>query len=61
MAGELVSTSVAAKAIGVSQSTLVSWVNKGMIQPHFTTMGGHYRWNIERLKAEIRAMQQRDE
>jgi DNA-binding transcriptional MerR regulator len=61
VADKLVSTGQAARAIGVSQSTLAAWVLQGRIEPHGRTLGGHYRWDIERLKSEIRAMQTREE
>jgi predicted site-specific integrase-resolvase len=54
-----VTTPVAAKAIGVAQSTLASWVQRGLIKPHLVTLGGQYRWQVEKLKAELRA--KRDE
>jgi excisionase family DNA binding protein len=56
---ELVTTTQAAREVGVARSTLVSWVHQGWLEPHATTMGGHYRWDVDRLKDEIRAVQQR--
>lgn len=61
MAGRLVPTGEAAKAVGVDVRTLQRWVNRGLIEPHGYTAGGHMRWDVDRLRDELRAMQQRDE
>ena len=49
-----VTTTEAAKAVGVAGATLASWVRKGWIKPHLTTLGGRHRWQVERLKRELR-------
>ena len=47
------STSEAARWLGISKSTLIRAVNRGSIQPAFRTPGRHLRFTPEAL-AEIR-------
>lgn len=49
----LVTTSEAARRVGVGRSTLWRWVTLGWIEPHSRTAGGHLRWDVERLAAQI--------
>jgi ADP-ribose pyrophosphatase YjhB (NUDIX family) len=53
---ELVSTSAAARAVGVGRSTLWRWINLGYVEPHTRTAGGHLRWNIPRLRQQVSAI-----
>jgi len=53
-----VSSGEAAKRIGVSQSTLANWVQRGWVTPHLRTPGHRYRWQVERLKRELRELGQ---
>lgn len=52
----LVSTSDAARAVGVGRSTLWRWVSNGLVVPHARTAGGHLRWNVDQLRIEIAAL-----
>jgi excisionase family DNA binding protein len=47
------STSEAARWLGISKSTLIRAVNRGDIQPAFRTPGRHLRFTVEALE-EIR-------
>ena len=47
------STSEAARWLGISKSTLIRAVNRGDIQPAFRTPGRHLRFTLEELQ-EIR-------
>lgn len=58
---KLVSTGEAAKAIGVGRATLARWWQDGLVTPALVTAGGHARWDIEDLKAQLRARQERDD
>ncbi|HWO62208.1 MAG TPA: MerR family transcriptional regulator [Umezawaea sp.] len=58
---ELVTTAVAAKELGVATRTIQRWVTEGMVTPDLYTPGGHMRWDVERLKSELRAKRLRDE
>lgn len=50
-----VPTGDAAKAIGVAHSTLARWWKDGTVTPALVTAGGHARWDVEDLKAQLRA------
>jgi DNA-binding transcriptional MerR regulator len=58
---KLVTTGEAAKAIGVGRATLFRWWQDGLVTPALVTAGGHARWDVADLKAQLRARQQRDE
>lgn len=53
MAADPVSTAVAAKALGVSRSTLARWAKQKKITPAYTTPGGQYRWNMADLRRQL--------
>jgi excisionase family DNA binding protein len=52
---KLVSTGEAARRLGVNLRTLQRWVREGLIEPDWTTPGGHMRWDVDRL---LRAVKQ---
>jgi len=52
----LVSTGEAARAIGVGRRTLSRWAADGLVEPDSYTAGGHMRWDVERLRAELRRL-----
>ncbi|MFI7677862.1 MerR family DNA-binding transcriptional regulator [Actinophytocola sp. NPDC049390] len=58
MAGdeELVTTTVAAKRLGISARTLQRYVAAGLIKPDLTLPSGRYRWNVDRLRDQINAI-----
>jgi len=49
-----VTTGVAARALGVSTATLTRWAAAGRVTPAERTLGGHYRWDLGALRAEVR-------
>ena len=49
-----VTTGAAARALGVSTATLTRWAAAGRVTPAERTLGGHYRWNLPALRAEVR-------
>jgi DNA-binding transcriptional MerR regulator len=53
---KLLTTTQAAKAIGVGRSTLHRWWGEGTVTPTLVTAGGHARWDIEDLRAQLRAL-----
>lgn len=48
----LVTTAEAAKQLGVAD---------GLVTPDLITPGGHQRWDVDRLRAQLRELQDRDE
>jgi DNA-binding transcriptional MerR regulator len=57
----LVPTGVAAREIGVDVRTLQRWAAEGLVKPALVTPGGHLRWDLDDLKAQLRDKRQRDE
>lgn len=53
------STTDAARYLGVHPKTLQRWVRDGAIAPSWTTPGGHHRWRLSDLAA-IREQIRRD-
>ena len=49
----LVSTSAAAKELGVDQSTLYRWAKAGHVKPAQKTVGGHMRWDLDDLRRQV--------
>lgn len=58
---KLVSTAVAAAELGVSVRTLQQWAHDGAVIPDVVTPGGHARWDIDRLRRELRDQRRRDD
>jgi 8-oxo-dGTP pyrophosphatase MutT (NUDIX family) len=61
MAEEYVTTGVAARAVGVSLTTLQRWAHAGLVQPALRTAGGHFRWDVASLHAQLRALDTENE
>jgi hypothetical protein len=53
-----VTTGVAARDIGVSAATLTRWVAAGLVEPAERTAGGHFRWDLTSLRAQVRKLHQ---
>lgn len=51
----LVSTSEAARQLGIAQSTLSRWVSAGIVTPTWRTAGGHMRWDVDELERQLDA------
>lgn len=52
-AERLVTTGEAARALHVHPRTFRRWYADGWITPSDTTGGGHYRWNIDRVREQL--------
>ena len=50
----LASSGQAATALGVSLRSLPPWVREGEIVPDHVTPGGHVRWEVDRVRHELR-------
>ncbi|MCS7479262.1 MerR family transcriptional regulator [Umezawaea endophytica] len=59
--GKLVTTSEAAKELGVGTSTLQRWAKDKVVSPDLVTPGGHMRWDVDNLRDQLRELRQRDE
>ena len=55
---ELLTTSQLARALGLSLSSIKRYISAGQIKPDLTTPGGHYRWNVESVRRQLRELQQ---
>ena len=49
-------TGKAAEALGVSLTTLQRWAHQGLVTPALRTAGGHFRWDLDDLRGQLRAM-----
>ncbi len=59
MAGRLIGSGEAAKALGVSTRTLARWVQEERITPALITAGGHYRFDLDDLKSQLAELARR--
>lgn len=48
-----VTTGTAAKAVGVSLTTLQRWAHAGVVKPALRTAGGHFRWDLDDLRRQL--------
>jgi hypothetical protein len=48
-----VTTGQAARGLGISTATLTRWAAAGLITPAEVTAGGHYRWDLPALRAQV--------
>lgn len=60
-ADQLLTTTEAAKAIGIGRGTLAGYVRRGWVQPFLTLPSGQHRWKLDDLVAQIRALTPRGE
>ncbi|MBA3852683.1 MAG: helix-turn-helix domain-containing protein [Actinomycetota bacterium] len=60
-APKLLSTSETARLLGLSARTLARYVQQGVIEPDLISAGGHYRFDPEHVREQLRALRQRDE
>ena len=56
---ELLTTGETAKRLGLSRSTLWRYVKAGLIEPDLITAGGHFRFDPEHVRRQLRALRQR--
>ena len=49
-----VTTGDAARSLGISSATLTRWTAAGTVTPAERTAGGHYRWDMTSLRAQLR-------
>jgi excisionase family DNA binding protein len=56
---EVVSSTELAKALDVSHRTIQRWIAAGKIHAEFRTVGGQYKFNVEKVREQLRSL--RDE
>jgi DNA-binding transcriptional MerR regulator len=49
-----VTSGQAARELGVSLRSLQQWVREGRVAPDYFTPGGHARWDVDRVRRELR-------
>jgi DNA-binding transcriptional MerR regulator len=49
-----ITTGEAARGLGISPATLTRWVAAGIVAPAERTAGGHFRWDMTSLRAQLR-------
>jgi DNA-binding transcriptional MerR regulator len=49
-----VTTGEAARALGIDPATLTRWKAAGIVTPAGVTAGGHFRWDMASLHAQVR-------
>lgn len=50
---KLLTTGAAARVLGVDPSTLSRWAQAGTVAPAGRTAGGHLRWDLDKLQAQL--------
>jgi DNA-binding transcriptional MerR regulator len=50
----LVSTAELARALGLAPRTIQKYRKDGLLTPDLESIGGHARWNVERVREELR-------
>jgi DNA-binding transcriptional MerR regulator len=53
---QYVTTGAAAADLGISTATLTRWAAAGLVTPAERTAGGHYRWQLAALRAQVRKL-----
>lgn len=54
MAGRLLATAEAARALGISTRSLTRWVRQGKIVPTLQTPGGQSRFDLDELREQLK-------
>lgn len=49
-----ITTGDAARSLGISSATLTRWAAAGTVTPAERTVGGHFRWDMTSLRAQLR-------
>lgn len=57
----MLTTAEAADVIGINRKTLSKYVSQGKVRPTLRLPSGHMRWEIDDLKAQLRALDARDD
>ncbi|TQM16298.1 helix-turn-helix domain-containing protein [Pseudonocardia kunmingensis] len=55
----LLTTPEAAAALGLSERSLSRWAKEGRLMPTVVTPGNQYRWDLDELREQLRALRKR--
>jgi DNA-binding transcriptional MerR regulator len=55
----LVTTSELARALGLHARTIQRYRTMGVLVPELESPGGHARWDVEKVKQQLRELRQR--
>ncbi|WP_433556208.1 helix-turn-helix domain-containing protein [Pseudonocardia xinjiangensis] len=58
-AERLLSTKQAADALGLAERSLSRWAREGRLTPTIETPGGQFRWDLEDLRTQLRALRRK--
>jgi DNA-binding transcriptional MerR regulator len=56
----LVTTGELARVLGLHARTLQRYRADGLITPEIESVGGHARWDVEKVKEQLRALRRKD-
>lgn len=59
--GRLVTTAELARALGLSARTIQCYRQTGLLEPELVSAGGHARWNVDKVRSELRSLAERPE
>lgn len=51
---------VAALNHSISRQTISHYVREGLLTPTETTPGGHHRWDVDDVRAQLKELRKRD-
>jgi excisionase family DNA binding protein len=60
-AERLLTTGEVARELGLSPRSIARWAQAGQLKPTLVTPGGQYRWELEDVREQLRAMRKRSE
>jgi predicted site-specific integrase-resolvase len=55
------STTEAARALGIHPKTLTKYVTQGKVRPTLRLPSGQMRWDLDALKEQLRALNETDD
>lgn len=58
-AERLLTTGELAKALGISQRSVARYAQTGQLEPALVTPGGQYRWDLDDVHRQLKAMRKR--
>ena len=57
----LLTTAELARELEVSPRSIQRWRQVGWLEPSSTTLGGHARWDLDKVRERIRELQKREQ